>query len=174
MTRLLLIDKDQTLIRSRLGGENYVQKPWDQVPIPGIAEKLTEYSELDYKIVVISNQGGIEKGFKSLESTMLEMEYCLELFPQIHECFFCPDFKGYECYRVWREDFINYDSSNYDVQMLDLDMLFRKPKPGMLKLAMHIHISDEYLFVGDRDCDFGAAQAANIPFMWRDEFLGIK
>ncbi|KAM3093202.1 HAD hydrolase-like protein [Phormidesmis sp. 146-12] len=49
---------------------------------------------------------------------------------------------------------------------------FRKPGPGMLKLAIDNHPSDRILYVGDRPEDEGAAAAAGIPFKWAHEFLG--
>jgi len=44
---------------------------------------------------------------------------------------------------------------------------FRKPKPGMLNLAISdcIRKPTQVLMVGDRPEDEQAAQAANIPFM---------
>ena len=53
MKKLLIIDKDQTLIRSRLGGDEFVQKPWDQVSIEGMAYK-------DERMLAIQ-EGGTDK-----------------------------------------------------------------------------------------------------------------
>jgi len=159
---LLLIDKDQTLICSKMGREAYIQSPGDQILIPGINEKLNQYAE-DWKIAIISNQGGIDKGHKSLESTILEMRFCLELLPQIQEAYFCPNFSGSECWRVrgdCKDNGILYKDGNY-----------RKPAPGMLKLAIDNHRAGTALYVGDRDVDEKAAAAAGIPFIWTNDFL---
>jgi len=167
--KLLLIDKDQTLICSKIGREAYIQSPWDQIPIPGINEKLNRYSADGWKIAIISNQAGIEKGYKSLSDTFLEFRYCLELFPQIEEAYFCPNFSGSECWQVWAD-------CKGDHRMLCEDKdrelnQFRKPNPGMLKLAIANHGADEALYVGDRDVDEQAAAAAGIPFIWANDFL---
>ena len=45
---------------------------------------------------------------------------------------------------------------------------FRKPQPGMLKLASHIEFPDKSWYVGDRLEDEQAAAAAGINFMWAD------
>ncbi|MCD8489498.1 MAG: HAD hydrolase-like protein [Desertifilum sp.] len=177
MSKLLILDKDQTLIRSRLGGDNYIQKPWDQAPICGWSEVLYTYLRDDYKIVIASNQGGVEKGFKSIESAILEMQYCLELFPQISEAFFCPDFAGKKCYRIWgnnsEEEMIIYDEDSWETKHKIGIEQYRKPKPGMLLLAMLIHgiAKDDTIFVGDRDSDKEAAAAAGVRYYHRDEFL---
>lgn len=162
--KLLLIDKDQTLIRSRLGAREYIQSPWDQMPIAGIAEKLDRYSADDWIACIISNQGGIDKGHKSLESTFLEFRYCLELFPQIGEAYFCPNFSGSECWRIWGD-------CKEDHRILYRDGNYRKPAPGMLKLAIANHGADEALYVGDRPEDDGAAAATGLPFIWANDFL---
>lgn len=179
MRKLLIIDKDQTLIRSRLGGENFVQKPWDQVPIEGMAYKLNKlYFEHSWRIVIASNQGGVEAKKKSLESAIFEMEYCLELFPVIDFALFCPDYAGLSCYRVERctpdqpRDFnyvrIDGDSSE---EIACFAGQFRKPNSGMLQLARYEYKPDQCLYVGDRPEDEKAAIAAGIPYKHRDEFL---
>lgn len=176
MKKLLIIDKDQTLVRSRLGGDNFVQKPWDQVSIPNMAYKLNKLHQDGWKIVIASNQGGIKSGYKTLESAFLEFEYCLELFMAIDEAFFCPDYEGEYCWRMWRnkemkDNIIPYDRTHFD--SLDFAGKFRKPNPGMLQLAIHLHTPDKCLYVGDRPEDESAAEAAGIPYKHRNEFLEI-
>src|SRR5689334_11355294 len=134
---LLLIDKDGTLIKTK-SGETFVNKPWDQEALPGVKEGLKHYKERGWKIIVISNQGGVAKNHKSLETVIAEMRFCMELLPEIEECYFCPDFEGESCYRIWNDDFIFYNSDSYPVCELGIQNQFRKPSPGMLKLAAHI------------------------------------
>jgi D-glycero-D-manno-heptose 1,7-bisphosphate phosphatase len=167
MMNLLLIDKDGTLIKTK-SGEKFVNKPWDQEALSGVREGLKYYKQRDWKIIVISNQGGVGAGHKSLKDAISEMRFCMELLPEIEECYFCPDFEGENCYRVWKDDFIKYNSSSYQVGELEIQSQFRKPSPGMLKLAAHIECTDKVWYVGDRDEDEQAAAAANINFMWAD------
>lgn len=168
-TKLLLVDKDGTLVRPKYG--KYVEKPWEQKALEGVEENLCRYFRQNWVICVISNQGGVEAGYKLLESCILEMQYVLELFPVVSECFFCPDFQGNDCYRIWRGGFVKYTPSCLDVSHLQLAGLFRKPNPGMLKLASYIYPSDQIVYVGDREEDLKAAEAAKIKFMdasaWR-------
>lgn len=176
MTNLLIIDKDQTLVRSRLGGNNFIQRPWDQVPISGIFQKLDRYYQEDWKIVIASNQAGIDCGYKSLEAAFFEMEFCFDLFPMIDEAFFCPDWAGEQCWKIWRneemkDNTILYDRNHFD--SLDLAGFFRKPNPGMLKLAIYLHSPDNCFYVGDRPEDEQAAIAANLKFIWAEDFVNL-
>ena len=94
------------------------------------------------------------------------MRFALELFPKLAEAYFCPDFEGQACWRVWGDcsepHRIKYDSSSWVTDDLGLTGGFRKPNPGMLKLAIDIHNASEVLFVGDRPEDEGAADAASL------------
>lgn len=167
--KLLMLDKDGTLVTPRSG--QFVNKPWDQVPLPGAREAVKSHHSNDWEIVIISNQGGVEKGYKSIESCLLEMEYCLELFPEIKECFFCPDFDGDHCRQVWRGDSILHTPRVFPTMELGLQGLFRKPNPGMLLLAHYLYGPvEDLLYVGDRAEDEAAAKAAGIPFMWAEEW----
>lgn len=165
--KLILLDKDGTIINPK-SGNKFVQTPWDQELIAGVKEAIAHYHSSGWTIAIISNQGGVSAGHKTLNNTILEMRFCLELFPEIEEAYFCPDFEGMECYRVWRNDFIHYDADNYTVWEVGVRGQFRKPKPGMLKLAQHIHVPDECWMVGDRPEDEQAADSAGINFMWAD------
>lgn len=160
--KLLIVDKDNTIVYPTHG--QFVDVPWHQARIDGVSVLLDRYVAEGWTIVIASNQGGIEKGYKSLSDVFLEFRYCLELYPQIVEAYFCPNFSGGECWRVWgdcsKAHRIRYnDGRNY-----------RKPGAGMLQLAIEIHAPDEVLYVGDRPEEEEAASAAGVPFMWADEF----
>lgn len=168
--KLLLLDKDGTLVNSASGSQ-FVTKPWDQAPIAKAAEALQSYVDRGWQPVIISNQGGVIAGHKSLESTIAEMRFALRLFPSITEAYFCPD-QGDTCWRISEQRAIEYSSQSVYVQNLRLAGRFRKPAPGMLLLAAHIKASDEMLYVGDLDIDRQAAEAVGIPYLdaqeWRD------
>lgn len=174
--KLLLIDKDGTLIET-VSGEKFVNQPWDQKALPGVVAALDRYRTEGWEIVIISNQGGIAAGHKSLESAIAEMQFCLELFPQIKEAYFCPDFQGDECWRVWgdcsEEHRICYTSESFEVFALGISGEFRKPNAGMLQLAIDHHLSDddEVLYVGDRAEDEQAATATSVRFAWAKDFF---
>ena len=174
MTKLLLLDKDGTLISPKSGAK-FVGDPWDQLPLPNVSDRLRKYATEDWKMAITSNQGGVGVGHKSLENCILEMKFCLELFPEIVEAYFCPDFEGSGCWRVWgectREEQIMYGANSFETTDLQVAGLFRKPNPGMLTLAANFYNFDEILYVGDRPEDEGAAIAANIPFQWATDFF---
>ena len=172
---LLLLDKDGTLVRPK-SRRKYVQNPWDQKPIVGVQKVVTNYKQDGWTIVICSNQGGVEAGHKTLQEAMQEMKFCLELFPEIEECYFCPDLQGKKCLRYWRnedwqDNHIFYSPTSNQTVELKLQGKFRKPGPGMLLLAQQIHNASECLFVGDRPEDKGAAEAADIPFVWAKQFI---
>ena len=168
--KLLLLDKDGTLV-SPASGARFVNKPWDQAALPNALETIDRYISEGWKPIIISNQGGVIAGHKSLEDAIAEMRFALELFPSIEEAYFCPD-RGDTCWRVWAEDAIEYTAQDFDVANLSLAGRFRKPDPGMLLLAYHLEAEAlELLYVGDMESDRQAAEAASIPYLdaieWR-------
>ena len=173
MRKVLLLDKNGTLVKPR-SDSNFVQDPWDQEAIPDVKQKLEDYQEKGWECLIISNQGGIGAGYKTIESTINEMRFCLELFPQIKEAFFCPDFQGDECYRVWgkgEESQILYNRKSWGVAELGIEGKFRKPNPGMLILAAHLYGAEKLLMIGTREEDALAASKAKIKFLWHEEWL---
>lgn len=175
--KILLLDKDGTIARTK-SGRPFVNKPWDQEFIEGAKEAIERYQSKGWKIAIISNQGGVIAGYKSLESTFMEMQFILELFDSRGvDAYFCPD-NGETCWRVWgdcSEDHrILYDDSHSLVQELGISGQLRKPGVGMLKLAIDVANVDNYfdvLYVGDRPEDSQAAFNAKVKFMdaatWR-------
>ena len=163
---LLLLDKDGTLVKPKSGAQ-FVNAPTDQEPLPSVIETLTSYSAKGAGLVIISNQGGIAAGHKSLESAIAEMRFCLELFPQIKEAYFCPDFEGEEC--CWCV--APKESRRYSFH--ELSGTFRKPNPEMLLLAVSIFKASQglSLMVGDCPEDKQAATAANVPFQLATDFF---
>ena len=164
--KLLLLDKDNTLIRPTSG--EFVDAPWHQEPLPNVAETLHRKLREGWRSVIISNQAGIEAGHKSLEQTFLEFRYCLGLLPEIDEAYFCPSFDGAEAWQVWGDC-----KDQHRILCRDGEIWggFRKPSPGMLRVAIATHCPSEVLYVGDRPEDQQAAQAAQVPFQWAKDFF---
>lgn len=176
MTKLIIFDKDQTLIDS-LCGERFIQSPTDQKILPGAAEAVANFHERGYQVAIASNQGGVEMGKKSLESAIEEMEFCLGLFPKIEFGLFAPNYKGDVCFQVFRDRILqiqypeNPVYAGYTIQKSIRDFgSFRKPGPGMLNLSIWFYNSSpgETCFVGDRPEDHMAAEAAGCQFMAAD------
>jgi D-glycero-D-manno-heptose 1,7-bisphosphate phosphatase len=174
--RLCILEKDGTIVVPK-SGHQFVQFPKDQILLPGVKERIAEMKADDYTFVVCSNQGGIAAGHKTLEDTIEEMRYCMSLLPDVHEVLFCPDFEGEQCYLMETGDVI--DLAHPDINH-SFRGLFRKPNPGMLQYAIatcfwkpwDAPFFDKCLMIGDRPEDEQAAEAANISFMWANDWRG--
>ena len=161
---LLLIDLDGT-IREPLSGKQYFQHPQDQKIIPGAEVAIGTYKD-DWIIVGITNQGGVAAGYKSIQECVREQQYTLELFPELREIYFCPDFEGSKCFRVTRHNVHNHSKTKWSGQ-------YRKPGAGMLQLAMvrHKHTPENTCYVGDRPEDEAAARRAGVHFQWAKDWI---
>ena len=111
--------------------------------IDGVFEACLHFQRLNYKIIIVSNQSGIargyysEKDYKKLTSWMLNQFELKSI--SILGAFYCPHDPDSQCN-------------------------CRKPKPGMLIDAKHKHnISmDESWMIGDKESDISAANNAGI------------
>lgn len=161
---LLLVDLDGTIRRS-LSGAQYFQHPQDQQMIEGADIALNTYDD-DWLIVGLTNQGGVAAGHKSFQQCIEEQQYTLELFPQLQEIYFCPDFAGRKCFRVTRHNVHNHSKTKWSGQ-------YRKPRAGMLQLAIgrHKQMPQHSLYVGDRPEDEAAAQQAGVAFEWAQDWI---
>ena len=161
---LLLVDLDGT-IRQPLSGQQYFQHPKDQQIIVGADVALHSYSH-EWIIVGITNQGGVAAGHKSIQECIAEQQYTLQLFSQLKEIYFCPDFEGKRCFRVTLYNVHNHSKSKWSGQ-------YRKPGAGMLNLAIarHKHTSHDTLYVGDRPEDEVAARRAGVQFQWAWDWI---
>lgn len=173
--KLLLLDCDDT-IREPRSGAKFIQHPEDQKIIAGAEQAITHYHQEGWIAVGITNQGGVAAGYKQLEEAVAEQEYTLQLFPQLLCIYFCPDFDGNCCWLVGR----GYDAKPIHLAKWATEFVgtFRKPQPGMLKVAIKNHCGlnceKGCLYVGDRAEDEEAARRAGVEFMqasaWRDGF----
>lgn len=158
-----MIDMDGTL-REPLNGQLYFKHPKDQQLIEGVDLTIEAYKN-DWIIVGITNQAGVAAGYKSMQECIQEQQYTLKLVPELKEIYFCPDFEGRKCFRVTRNNVYNHSQTRWFRQ-------YRKPQPGMLKLAMvrHNHLPENCLYVGDRPEDEEAARRADVLFQWADHW----
>ncbi|MEH1821499.1 MAG: HAD hydrolase-like protein [Nostoc sp.] len=177
---ILFVDIDGTLTETILG-HTFKQHPQDVKIIEGADKAIAHFADLDWLIVGVSNQGGCAainpetgKPRKTIEDTIAEMQFTLELLPQLTAIYFCPDFEGNDCWRVSSLD--AYEISDREAQLIGE---FRKPDAGMLKLAKLFAEDggedvDEIWMVGDRPEDEQCAINAGINFcpavVWRDRF----
>ena len=130
------LDRDGVINVDR--GE-YTWKINDFQPIDGSVDAVARLRQMGHKIVIITNQGGIEKGlFKQEDVDTLHM-HMLDLFGQAG----CPSIDG-----------IYYSASSRK------DDMYAKPNTGMFKRCekemKHIKFNQGY-FVGDKMSDLKAA-----------------
>ena len=174
MTKLLLLDRDGTITQNRVRPGDYINDPNEIELIPGVLERLEQYNRDGWTIVVVSNQGGVEKGFITLEQCIEGFKRTIELSEGLIKfCLFCPEAYpalGSHCYKVAPPERLEqFWPSDLDAYRLGWDG-FRKPYPDMLVLAQCLTGADEVLMVGDRDEDQKSATYANVPFQWAEEW----
>ena len=128
----------------------YVTKPEEFEPIDGSLEAIAKLRKNNFKIVIITNQGGIEKGIMTQENVESVHQRMFELLGKAG----CP----------------SIDALYYSVSSRKDDM-YAKPNTGMFKRCEkenpHIKFAGGY-FVGDKMSDLKAAIKVNaIPVLVR-------
>lgn len=159
---VLYLDIDGTVRWSVDELGHYVGGPEDVHVYPEVPNLLYRYRAAGWRIVGVSNQGGVAKGrvtWERVQAAMAETQrQCGGLFDSIAACPHHPD----------------------AIDPADRACWCRKPRPGLVieaALAMaQRHPGETYppalgLMVGDRPEDEGCAEAAGLQFMpasqWR-------
>lgn len=148
--KVLFLDRDGT-INVDYG---YVGSPDRFEFIDGIFDLCRTAMTRGYKIIVITNQSGIARGyFTDADFHKLTAHMCAEFARHgidVLDVFYCPELAGPN----------------------------RKPNPGMFIDAMKKHDIDmkNSVSVGDRDRDIDAAVAAGVGrnFLFNDNFSEIQ
>jgi len=146
--KTILVDLDGT-IRTTKGGKPCPNKPEEQEIMPGRIAKLQDYKKRGYKIVAVSNQGGIGLGYLTEGQCQLILD---DLDRKMGNVF---------------------DKMLYAKAAPNAGHPWTKPNPGMiLAAAKDLDIDlKESIMVGDRDTDQQAAQRAGVPFQWAKDFF---
>ena len=146
MNKALFLDRDGVINID----SGYVYKIEDFVFIDGIFQFCKQAIERDYLIVIVTNQGGIARGFYSMDEYIKLTKWMEDEFKKrgitITKTYFSP----------FHEDGIipEYTGSSFD----------RKPNPGMILKAkdeFDIDLSKSIL-IGDKDTDIEAAKNAGV------------
>lgn len=169
MVKILFCDIDGTLTET-ISGHAFKQHPQDVKVIEGADKSLAYFHNNMWTCIGITNQGGIAKGFKTLEATIQEMQFTMRLLPELISIYFCPDFEGKECWRVLQLD--AHETSDRETQLIGQ---FRKPDAGMLKLVKLFvedggHEVTDMIMVGDRSEDLECASAMGCRFLWAENW----
>jgi D-glycero-D-manno-heptose 1,7-bisphosphate phosphatase len=136
-TPAVFVDRDGTIMEDC----DYCSDPKQVRVFPGVPEALRRLKRAGYKIIVITNQSGIGRGFFTLEQyRAVEAEVLRQLGDGLIDAtYFCPDVPGKpsQC---------------------------RKPAPGMVLQAAREHDVDlsRSLLIGDKEIDPECAHNAGI------------
>jgi len=163
MAKIIFFDLDGTL-RQTKSGATFINDPADQQPIEGTQKALSYYQEKGFLLIGITNQGGVAAGHKSLQSAIEEQRITLELFPELSEIFFCPNW-GESCYQLSRGNQPLEFSAPLSGDGTAISC--RKPGHGMLLTATRplAELKDCWM-IGDRPEDQQCAEAAGVKFVW--------
>ncbi|MCD6201309.1 MAG: HAD family hydrolase [Bacteroidales bacterium] len=146
MNKALFIDRDGVINREK----GYVFRVEDFEFIDGVFEALKEAAGLGYKILVITNQAGIARGYYSEMDFHKITKWMLDEFRK----------KGVEITDVYYDPYHpEYGKGKYRKESLR-----RKPAPGMILDAVrdhHINLQRSVL-VGDKLSDIEAGRRAGV------------
>jgi D-glycero-D-manno-heptose 1,7-bisphosphate phosphatase len=133
----VFLDRDGTLIRE----VNYCADPKQIEILPGVPEALVRLKAAGYKLIVISNQAGIGRGyFSEAQYRVVEAEVARAVLPATFDAvYFCSD-------------------------RPDLATARRKPAPGMVFEAQREHDIDlaRSFFIGDKAIDVECGRNAGV------------
>jgi D-glycero-D-manno-heptose 1,7-bisphosphate phosphatase len=141
MNKAIFLDRDGVLNLARNG--SYVNSPADLKVFDFAGPALSILSDMGYKLIVITNQSGISKGF-----------FCLSTLVSIHNKL---------CAELQASSDVKIDKFYTCPHATDDPMCkCRKPKPGNIFTAakeFDLDLSQCYM-VGDMESDIGAGKAA--------------
>jgi len=163
-TPILFLDLDGTVRKGPKELGRFVNGPEDVELFDGMVELIKSYKARGWRIVAISNQGGIALGDVTANSVNRAMEetnrLCARLFDRMYWCTHHPD--------AVADEYASKEEKSI--------CLCRKPMIGYVVVAM-ASMAEQYdefyrpytsLFVGDMEDDKQCAANANIPFKWSD------
>lgn len=136
--KTILLDRDGVINQD---SPEYIKSPSEWIPIPGSLKAIAQLKKAHYKVMLITNQSGIARGyydFTTLDKIHEKMQTALKKEGgYIDHIFICPHLPTAHC-------------------------SCRKPKPTLLLQAMAQYgaIPEKTPYVGDQWRDIQAAQAA--------------
>jgi D-glycero-D-manno-heptose 1,7-bisphosphate phosphatase len=133
----IFLDRDGTLMRD----VDYCGDPAQVEIFPGAAETLRKLKQAGYKLIIITNQSGIGRGYFSEDDyRAVEAEFLRQLGEDLIDAtYYCPDLPEAHSPR-------------------------RKPAPGMIFEAQrdhHLDLTGSY-FIGDKTTDIACGRNAGV------------
>lgn len=176
--KICILDKDGTLTTPK-SGHQFVQCPEDQVLLPGVGDAIAQLKSQGFVLAIASNQGGVAAGKKTFSSALDEMVYAMKL-TGIELAMFAHSYEneGYgEAVFIDRRSQGQVDDASFCKTIIDKKLRFRKPQGGMIEFLSFVALKESVdafnlvIFVGDREEDKGAAEAAGVVFFWADDWI---
>ena len=137
LSAAVFIDRDGTIIEDA----DYCSHPKQVKVFPGVPQALRRLKSKGFKVIVVTNQSGIGRGFFTVdEYRSVESEVSRQLGDRLIDAtYFCPDVPGQH-------------SSH------------RKPSPGMILQAKQEHQIDlaRSFFIGDKEIDVECGRNAGV------------
>lgn len=137
MNKAMILDRDGTINVDK----NYLYKSEDFEFIPGAPEAIKRFNDMNYLVIVISNQSGIARGYFTEEDLLVLHKYMDEELEKygahIDDYYYCPHLP------------------DAPVEKYRIDCNCRKPKTGLLEQAIqkyNIDLANSWV-VGDRTRD---------------------
>jgi len=130
--KALFLDLDHTIIKPK-SGNTFPKDINDWEFIKGIIKKIKEYNQHNFKVLIVSNQGGIAKGYSTESETHKKFKNII---------------KSAKEQGVIIDDYL-FSTTNRKTDIM------RKPNPGMaLKFAKQYDLNLSLsIMVGDMDSD---------------------
>jgi D-glycero-D-manno-heptose 1,7-bisphosphate phosphatase len=129
--KLILLDRDGVI---NFDSDDYIKHEDEWIPIPGSLEMIAELNKNNVKVIIVTNQSGVGRGYYSLETLSAMHDKMARLLSEvggeISSIYFCPHHPDDHC-------------------------SCRKPKPGLLnQIEMDYSCSLTGVpFIGDTDKD---------------------
>jgi len=146
--KALFLDLDGTVRRTK-SGKPCPNHPDDQEVMEGRYDKIWEYKNKGYKLVAVTNQGGIGLGY-------MTHAQCKDTLKDLDDKLGNP-----------------FDKMLYAPHRPDAKHPMTKPNPGMIHAAakdLNIDLKNS-IMVGDRDSDAESAKRAGVKFQWANDFF---
>lgn len=145
-TKAAFIDRDGVINEER----NYVHRISDFVLLPGVIEGLTLLRDAGFRLIVVTNQAGIARGYYDQADMDRLHDHLRELLAEhgvsLDAIYFCP----------------HHPQGN--IQALAIECECRKPLPGMLFQAAKDFDLDlpASVLIGDKRSDVQAGRRAGV------------
>jgi D-glycero-D-manno-heptose 1,7-bisphosphate phosphatase len=142
MDKIIFLDRDGTLNEE----VNYLHRTEDLVLLPGVTQALRMFREAGFKLVVVTNQAGVARGYYEEKDVEILHKYMNELLcgqgAQIDHFFYCPH------------------HPEHGIGAYKTACHCRKPETGMFEMAEQFYeIDKEHSWmIGDKLIDIQAGK----------------